>query len=62
MGKELPKYWYQFICFFSKYLWSAYSVPGTVLGSGDTTVNKTDKTACIQGAYTLAEGQAKQEK
>lgn len=58
MGKELPKY---IIRSFGKYLWSAHSASGPVLDSGDIIVNKTEKTP-IQGVYTLADGQVKQEK
>ena len=59
-GQRAPKVHLQFICSFGKYLWSAYSASGPVLDSRDIIVNKTEKTACIQGVYTLADGQVKQ--
>lgn len=38
-----------FIHPFNKYLLSIYYMPGTVLCSGDITVNKTDKNPCPRG-------------
>lgn len=37
----------------TNYLSSAYSVIDTVLGTGDTTVNKSDKNLCSYRAYIL---------
>lgn len=62
MCKEFPKYRYQFVRLFSKWVWRTYCIPGTVPGSADTTGNKTHKTPCIQGAHILAGGQVKQGK
>ena len=38
-----------------KYLLNTYA-PGTVLGAGDTLVNKSDKNLCLPGAYILEGG------
>lgn len=39
----------------NKYLLSAYYMPGTVLGSGDTTVTNRDKNACPCGDDVLGD-------
>lgn len=41
---------------FSKCLLSAYDVPGTVLGAGDTRANNTGKNLCPRGRYILNGG------
>lgn len=61
-GQRAPKIQVKFSRSFGKYLWSAHSASGPVLDSGDIIVNKTEKTACIQGVYMLADGQVKEEK
>lgn len=38
---------------YNKYLLSTLYVPGTVLGAGDTTENKTDKNPHLHGADIL---------
>lgn len=39
----------------NKYLLSTHYMPGTVLGGGDTTGNKTEKNPCLHGADILVE-------
>ena len=43
---------YSFIHFFNNYLLSSYYVPGTVLGSGDVAMNKTDKTVASWSSHS----------
>lgn len=40
--------------------WVLSLVPDTVLGAGDTAVNKTDKNPCLQGTYIPVEEDGKQ--
>lgn len=35
------------------YLWITYYLPGIILGTCDTTVNKTDENSCLLGIYIL---------
>lgn len=37
----------------NRYLWSAFDVPGVVLGAGDAAGKKTDKSPCPCGAFIL---------
>lgn len=38
---------------FSKYLLCASFKAGTILGSGNVALNKTDKNSCLNGGYNL---------
>lgn len=39
---------------FNKYLLSMFYMPNTVLGMGDTAMNKTDRDPWLHGVYILA--------
>ena len=51
--------WVSFIHLLNKHLLRAYYVPGTVLSTGDTVINKTKKTSCPYGAYMTLSGDIK---